>query len=45
MAQMTRLDSKLGEVLGLAQAQGHVDAVRSSSLKLAGIEDPNEPEG
>lgn len=39
MAELTNLESKLAEVLGLA------GAARSSSLELAGREDPDAPAG
>lgn len=53
MAELTVLDEKLAEVLGLAQAaqvvtfalplqRKHVDAVREQSVRLAGEEDPSE---
>jgi hypothetical protein len=45
MAELTTLEEKLAEVLGLAQAaQGAADAadVKDGSLKLAGEKDPYE---
>jgi hypothetical protein len=48
MAELTNLESKLGEVLGLAMAaqsatRSHFDGVLQGSPELAGDEDPDAP--
>jgi hypothetical protein len=60
MAELTKLEDKLGEVLGLAQAaqdaavvhlvawalpiqERHLASVRESGVRLAAVEDPDEP--